>query len=346
LTDLNLIILPIFLITIKLSAITLPLISLFVLFSKDINIRIKKIGLTISALIIFLQIFSSVILTGYLLYPVSQTGLHFLDWTLPKSFVIEEWEWIKSWAIRPRVDKDIVLQKSIISNASYWYVGLLIFEKKISILLCSLITALIVKVLFSNVFHKRLSFVNPMLILTYVFGLVFWLLSAPSFRFGWGYIVVVLFILLFTLLNLGSLNMKVNNKFKMLFLYLFGLLVIVNELFLFTELGNRKIVWHTNSLVYPMNFRERKTKKIYVNDLLFFVPNHDYETDQTGYWGFPGTPELEEGFYLLGQEYTDGFGIKQVQKIIVWRWRVVNPRPQLSNNTTYRLSLFFILGKT
>jgi len=311
LTDLNLIILPIFLITIKLSAITLPLISLFVLFSKDINIRIKKIGLTISALIIFLQIFSSVILTGYLLYPVSQTGLHFLDWTLPKSFVIEEWEWIKSWAIRPRVDKDIVLQKSIISNASYWYVGLLIFEKKISILLCSLITALIVKVLFSNVFHKRLSFVNPMLILTYVFGLVFWLLSAPSFRFGWGYIVVVLFILLFTLLNLGSLNMKVNNKFKMLFLYLFGLLVIVNELFLFTELGNRKIVWHTNSLVYPMNFRERKTKKIYVNDLLFFVPNHDYETDQTGYWGFPGTPELEEGFYLLGQEYTDGFGIKK-----------------------------------
>jgi len=310
LADLNLIILPIFLITIKLSAITLPLISLFILFSRHVDIHIKKIGLVISALIIFLQIYSSVILTGYLLYPVSQVGLHFLDWTVPKSIVVDEQEWIRSWAIRPEIDKDIVLQKNIISNVPHWYMGLLTFEKIISILLYLLITALTAKALFSNVFHKRLSFVNPMIILTYVLGLLFWILLAPDFRFGYGYIGVVLFILLFTLFDLSSLNMRVNNKFKMLFLYLFGLLVIANALFLFIKLSNRKIVWYTNSLIYPVNFREKKTEKIYIDDLLFFVPNHDYEVNQTGYWGFPGTPEFKEGFYLLGQEYTDGFGIK------------------------------------
>jgi len=92
------IILPVFLVTIKLSFFPLGIISLYSLYylirNKKYNINIISFSVIISLLIVVPWLIRNVIVSGYLIYPLHEIDLFSFDWKVPKDIAIKEKDYI------------------------------------------------------------------------------------------------------------------------------------------------------------------------------------------------------------------------------------------------------------
>jgi len=90
------IILPVFLVTCKLSTLPISIISLYLLYSliKEKNYKIISFACIISLFIIIPWLIRNVIISGYLIYPLYQIDLFSFDWKVPKEIAIKEKNYI------------------------------------------------------------------------------------------------------------------------------------------------------------------------------------------------------------------------------------------------------------
>ena len=232
--------------TIKLSVLPIVIFSgvLIIKNLKKAKVKVKLVLFSLLILILAPWVTRNVILTGYLVYPVSSIDVFNFDWKIPKEKVEIQKNFIKSWAIMPfqkefpkknvnnqnlsmleweeRVNKqyfaadlnqkfESILKRHQNSKSGYYNVEFLI-----SILAC--LTALLFPVFlfFNKIFAITLK--DIILWGVYLLGILYVLFFSPSYRFGCFFFILSI-ICFVNVLTRIFLQKKLNNYVrKVLFL--------------------------------------------------------------------------------------------------------------------------------
>jgi hypothetical protein len=160
--------------------------------------------ITWSTLIMIPWIVSNIILSGYLVFPIVQTQLPFLEWAVPKDYLKSAVEFTKIWS--KTVGKpDSYGKMGFMELYAHWYGLQSLFMQnlyKILAVCWICVTAfLFVKatILKGNFFSTYRDILLVYLIS--LVGTIFWFFNAPDFRFSAVFISFAAFLLLTTLLK-------------------------------------------------------------------------------------------------------------------------------------------------
>ena len=216
--------LSVFALTVKLSAIPLLGFAGFVLASYFVEKgwqRALMLG-TIGMFILTPWIIRSVILSGYLVFPVSQIDLFSADWKVPIDQVESIRNAIFSFARLPGKDWQSSINMTVGEWALLWF-GKQTLNRQIVFLLAAFspLILLIVRYKYPSIVTARYTLAYFLLYA----GALFWFFSAPDFRFGYGFLigvcVLVLSPFLVDLISKSDGNMKLIPRiiFPVLLLY-------------------------------------------------------------------------------------------------------------------------------
>lgn len=192
--------LPITLITFKLSTAIFCLISLVLILYLIVkkNNRIVFFLFVSSFLIISLWCIRNVIITGYLVYPLYAIDLFSFDWKMPSTILILQKTYIYDWAVlsfEKNIDYDIFLSQlneykiHAITKLANWIICIFILFSPITVIYSYIKKKDIHKIIYSIYFISILC-------------TIFNLLYAPDFRFMYGYIYGCAFILSYMIISI------------------------------------------------------------------------------------------------------------------------------------------------
>lgn len=313
---------PFFCMTLKTSTAPITLIAIFALLYqlkiKDYKNFIQSVVL--ASFIAVPWIIRSIILSGYLIYPLASIDIFSFDWKIPHQMVEMESLITRTWAIAPSVPlasiKDVPIQDWIYP----WFKRFPLFEKSLYILaIISPLTLLF--------FSYRKIRQNPIIFyswLTAFIGFIICFISAPTPRFGFVFIIysgIVPFLIL---------KPKLESN-KTCFTYISILLILVSAYFLRSSLKQSMLnkpesMSYFSLVVHPMyyDFNDAMQKIDYQNykvgDAIIYSPNEVGATPISCYEicpdlcfdkALPCTPYLNTNLEMRGKTLQDGFKIKQ-----------------------------------
>ncbi len=183
-----LIFLSLFAFLVKLSAFPILLLPIYINYDQ-IKSRDKMfLPLTIatSILLILPKLIRTVILSGYLIYPLPNLDLFSFDWKMPLDVVIAEKQAIEGWARIPFRPPNQVLEGNISTWFPTWF-GVFQHTAMAVWLVIALGLFLLGVILYFNEQYALIQryFLAYSLVIV---GSVFWFLQAPFIRFGYGFL--------------------------------------------------------------------------------------------------------------------------------------------------------------
>lgn len=220
------IIIPLFCVTLKISVLPIVIVSLIAVYVKNKNFLKTAIQFSVfGSLLILPWVVKNVILSGYLVYPISGLDLFNVDWKVSPESVIEIKKWITSWARIPLKNCDEVLSMPFSQWFPIWWEALLP-KNKIFFTLAVVSPIFMGIVAFLNRQKETFYFyLLPFIVAFCCF--ILWFFSAPDIRFSF---VPLLFLALFPLLMLETLIHKFSKRFNLvLFLFGFYLLFLIGN---------------------------------------------------------------------------------------------------------------------
>jgi hypothetical protein len=145
--------------------------------------QLKKMTVLITASILITicpWMIRGIYLSGYLVYPAT-FGAFDVEWQIPHDKVVEEAQWVKSWARQPKLDPDIVL--------SDWqwlkpWSKRMIKKAYVMTTLCLIVVGFILTFTKSTCRKERLLYI--FWFLPGMVSLIFWFFTAPDPRFAMG----------------------------------------------------------------------------------------------------------------------------------------------------------------
>lgn len=300
--------LPLFCVTLKLSALFVCLLSIPILYSALKNKNWKTIYLYIGmALLIGLPWLARyIVLSGYLVYPFPAIDIFSFDWKIPIEKVIEEKDAVTLWARHPGSLEEIPFSQwfpSWISSLgkTYLFCYLAILASPLIILFASL---------------KKKSFVNNYTIAWSVafVGAAFNFIMAPDPRFSIGFIVGTIFIPILYLFSLNwSLiqisNLKIINIFQIL--TIFALIILSFNTFRALKLYQQdesllSLMYKPQPFDYVRKSLNTQFEIRNVSGINIYIPNKDIRCfDQC----LPCMPFFDERIEMRGQSLENGFRI-------------------------------------
>jgi hypothetical protein len=297
-----------FLPTIKLNTLPILLLPLFLL-TKIENRTVKTTSTSfLMGLVVLLPfLITNVILSGYLFFPFPQVDLFSFDWKIPYQHADNVRRAIKYFAIHPtpgRVDWSIA-DMSTLEWMEFWYKN----HGKIQIYRWIIPSLFAAFAFFTGCFWRRskicldLAAIQGIILL----GVMYWFLSAPSYRFGMGWIWA------FIILSLGSLTYFLIQSLRLEFVsYLTrGAFVLICVLLLNFML----LRWDTLELVFGgpsdllwkiRSLPEEKVRVVKIHDgFTINVPLKETAWNAD----LPSTPFVKYKLQMRGSTLGEGFRI-------------------------------------
>lgn len=221
--------------TVKLSALVLPLVALIIIVRTPLFFKTNKLSFYIIVPIIVMipWLIRSVILSGYLVFPVAAVDLFDVDWKVPEMITTSAKNVIHGFATNPSMPPEKVMALPFMDRVIMW--GGQTSWLRISLLIIIFIAQIVYA--FLLVSKRKLSRQQKDLMLlgsTAFFGIVFWFVNAPDFRFGSALIYMALIILFI----ISPLKKKMNHRFFA------ATLVILSVVFLFRKIHIKDAIKH------------------------------------------------------------------------------------------------------
>ncbi|MEN6435679.1 MAG: hypothetical protein ABFD58_07685 [Anaerolineaceae bacterium] len=292
-----------FAITIKLAVLPIFLVSLFFIIKQLLHHanRSAIIMMLLMILVVLPWMARNVILSGYLVYPEPALDIFQVDWKIPEEEVVSATITIQSWARIPRMDASIVYKMPFSTWFLIWFVNLSRFYQAILWVILFSPLILLLGAIVNRVRHVSLDFpgkVLPVYGLLYI-ALIYWLFSAPSIRFGVGFIMAAFVCTFFPLfMALQKLQQPWITRLAAVFLllvcvFLYGVLYRGNEM---RSLPER--------LVIPADYENLSTSPCRLKNVTVFCADW-YSV--CGYEAFPCIPQANPDVALRGNGLRDGF---------------------------------------
>ncbi len=319
-------------VTIKLSAapmIILSIVPIYRLLHEKTTEKIRAFWVSVViALIISLPFFiRNIIISGWLIYPVTFLNFFNSAWKIPKGVAefdakeiktfgrgyndvlnygdVKFGEWIANWFNNLGTVNKIMLVLDIIAVILYilcviYFIIVAIDQK----------TGMKNKLNKSKVFNmsshsivRMLDFI--MLEGTIILCLIFWLFSAPLIRYGEVYVFLT-FSIVFGRLMIAALYKYCNNKDFVVFVFrgfvtLLSVWIIYKGINVIREDIRR---FDPVYLVDQQDYGEYEVDSFTVGDMTIYFPK---EGDRVGYYPFPAaTNDVSDKIELLGDKFIDG----------------------------------------
>lgn len=198
--------LPLFIVTLKLSCFAIIILPLYVLWLQIKKKEYKHLTLSIvSGLIIIVPwCVRTVILSGYLIFPFPMIDLFDVDWKVPLDYAIEQKEFIQAFAKYPNnLDIKAILSMPISEWFPVWWNSDMQYYNPIANRVFSILTLVAIPIALFLTFTRKKS-ENNILILIWnasLLAIVVWFFNAPDFRFIYSFILALLFIAVLLLLE-------------------------------------------------------------------------------------------------------------------------------------------------
>ncbi len=192
-----------FCISVKLSSAPLLLFIFYAFFVFIKRRRFAKLMVVFSIGLLFAIPFCTrnIISSGYLIFPSVIPDLVNVDWKYSKNETIYESQYITSYArLKHHQKTDVVMRMSLSEWMPKWWALQSLPDKcLLGLIPLSIICAIL---LFKRWLTRELEFIAVLVALS---GIVFWFITAPDPRFGYGFLVMLPAILLANLFS-GSLE--------------------------------------------------------------------------------------------------------------------------------------------
>lgn len=286
--------------TIKLSSVPIVLFLLWYLVWMIRNKRGKfLIPLLLAAVLIAgSYVGRNIIVSGHLFYPGFNFAPIHLEWSVPVEQVAREKQVIRAFALLPRKSVDEVRQLSTQEQYRRWFANQLPRHKAMLafIALSSLAMVAMLTFIRGRTWLKRYQqyWVIPAVLFT---GLAFWLLSAPAFRFGYGFILGLIVILGAPLL------LAVAKPRPPVYLNaLVGLAAVVVLLGALMNFSHPKGL--PSRLVMPADYPSWKTETCQFGN---FSIDCQSQYDSCWYEPFPCAIQGDQKVFRRGSDFSDGF---------------------------------------
>ena len=296
----------VFCITIKLSAAIWLLGGLFVLLlvGESKNQRFLIVNMCLGICILAPWIARNIILSGYLVYPFPYIDIFQVDWKIPLSNAISDVNSIQNWAKLSGKGYSFQEDLPLVLWIPDWIKHQTIVQKAILGILVVfplILTALILFRWKGGVFLKGyFRQYYPAYSFIYL-GLVFWFFTSPALRFGYGFILSALILIL---LPFVFLIMNFLPRVKAYIGYLLtGLLILYQVYILIFSVELRTL---TDRLIIPADYRELPTEPCRLLNATVFQPSSEAWME-CWYSPFPCTPHCEPGVEQRGDSFQDGY---------------------------------------
>jgi len=160
--------------------------------------------IVLATIMIVVWCLQSVILSGAPLYP-STIGYLPVEWAVPIEKVVDEANWVYSWARQPHTHWSIVL-----GNWNWLEPWLVRNIKEVSLFFLSLLLCTITMAVGLFKKESRLQYWEWAILLPSIIGLIYWFITAPSPRFAYGLFFTTLICAI--LLFLSSIRNVINRR--------------------------------------------------------------------------------------------------------------------------------------
>lgn len=291
-------ILAVYAVTVKLSAVPLLLFPAWIFSAharkKEWN-RIAALG-SLAAVVLIPWMARSVVLSGYLVFPVSQLDLFSFDWKIPAAQVTEVRNGIVGFARLPGKDWADALSMPFSGWFPLWFENLTTNQKAIFVL------AVVSPLLFALgrfTGFTRITSRNLFGFVALYAGLLFWFVSAPDVRFGYGFLagadVFVVSFFLFILFRNPAPSQKYLSQFAFLALFLFQTYSLAFSFDSATFLER---------LVLPADYSRSRAESCDLKNATVFCR---VEGGQCNYEKFPCIPSPRPNVEMRGPSFEDGF---------------------------------------
>ena len=286
------IMLPAFIVTLKLSALPLMLVSAWMLASmiRGHQPRAAWTAGLLSLAILLPWLARSVIQSGYLVFPYSQLDLFHLDWRIPASYVDSVREGVIGWARQPNKDW---IQSADLPLATWlpaWFAQQT-FNQRL------MIVAAILSPL--SLLFKEARRYAVLVFINYV-GIWFWLLTAPNLRFGYGVLLAADAFLAAALLIFIVKKSWAAQAPRLSFVAGSVLLLLLAYTLVSTfDSGSLQ-----KRLLLPLDYRTFRTVPCAAGNLTLSCAS---AYKQCGYATFPCVPNVPSGVFPRGSSFQDGF---------------------------------------
>ncbi|MDU1891589.1 MAG: hypothetical protein E6767_12955 [Dysgonomonas sp.] len=295
--------LPVFCITLKVSAVFICLLSMYFLIILIKEKSYKTVGFIciVALLIVVPWLARNVIISGYLVHPYPAIDLFNVDWKLPAEYARQSSDYIKAFALNREASgtsAEYVLSMPLMDKIRYW-----ISEQHpldISIALSGLLSPLFMLVGYKRIVRKDNAVLNILWLIGFA-GFVFWLTMAPAVRFGYGFMAIVVAIFFYLILKDVKYPQKVFPVSILIILSIVYLSVLTIRYFVVI-----KDVSYVELLLKPQDIGDRRTKDFssgYINDILFVRPINGGCGDHS----LPCSNEDIEGLEMRGNTLQEGF---------------------------------------
>lgn len=310
LSSLLILTLSVFAVTAKLSAAAIAIIPLYLLLVqlRHKNYRAILPMATLVLVLVTPWFARSIILSGYLVYPLYQLDIFDVDWKVPTELMELEVLETRSFAkVRGMLFSE-VQKMSVVSWSPYWFKQLRTGEKMsilISLLLCVFFPFFAyIKLFKEKITEHKVGYI--ILWLTVFGGILFWLSTAPHYRYGMPYILAI------SLFCFSYLFYRFYQAYPLLASPALLILLMVSILRPTYSVQRWYRGFPEYYLLYPGNAPYEQPQPVSYGGIDIYVPQTNAQC-----WDapLPCAPFVVDGLELRSGQLADGF-------------RIVNPDPE------------------
>jgi hypothetical protein len=292
-------ILSIFAASVKLSTITLSILPVIVIIQQIINKQWRNIFIlsAIGLTIILPWILRNIILSGYILFPLPQIDIFHFDWKYPLEAVTLTRDGILWFARFPNKNWREYVGLSPIQWIPLWFENLSFNQKILSGLAIISPIGLIGQTL-TGMARKFTAGYAISFLVSYL-GVIFWFLTAPDVRFGYGFLmlsIILGFLPFFLILPLFEKPGLTFGK------QLLAMLAIMVQAYFLIVTSSLTTISH--QLLLPADYNPSRTTLCPLEGITIYCGK---ETNQCNYNNFPCIPAIKPNVELRGASLQDGF---------------------------------------
>ena len=299
----SLIILVAFLVTVKLSTLPAVLLALWsgwtLTHRKERRLIWACAGVGAVTLLPWLA--RNLLLSGYLIYPLTVTSLPRLDWMIPPQVVKDDALAILTWGRLPNMDVDTVAAMPIGEWAPIWFSDQTRNRQILVVALAALPLLQAFVLWFGRRWlaatWERVKPFGVLVAVTYV-GVFYWFLTAPLFRYGVG---VVLAALVMVLLPVWEILDRLASRWRVVMPLVVLLLGLYQGSLLVRSVD---VDTAAQRFLLPADVIELRTAPCEFGNFSAYCAE---EFGECWYDPFPCVPRSNPNIYLRGEDLSEGF---------------------------------------
>lgn len=320
---------PIVCLTLKLSAFVVCLFTAYILFNYIKDKQYKELfnAIVIGFIIIAPWMIRTIVMTGYLVFPFPSIDIFSFDWKVPIEYVTEQKDYIHAFARADKYPAEEALSLSITQWIPLWWKsGMFYYNDLVNRVFFILMLATIPCVAGISAFSRRIKVQYSILLWSWVItflGVIFWFFSAPDFRFGYGFILPLIFIPAFILIDNIFTKVSIKEKFPehsitifvSIFIILFLTLQSIRWTYykldkeepLYTLLIKPQWVTYNKDIREKYLGREINFTELTINNMTIYTPTietHCYDCP------LPCSGDYTGGLEMRGESMQEGFRCK------------------------------------